>query len=342
MIRKAEISTSFLVGMILIILGAVILFGFFGFFNTSDISREVCHQSVILRATTPSTLGAQSAIPLKCETEKICISENGEKCEEDFKNDKDVRVTKVESSEEIEKVIAREMAEAWNILGEGKVSLFSQYFAKEYSLGTVYPTCVIYSRIAFDQSLVKKDLLTNIDMEKYLATHAVPNKEISYLDYFNGEVSVSDVSLSSEEVSEVKGVDLVDVGSIGSVLPVGLESKKELAIVFMQISSPDHLDVLKNTVNTALLGGVLAGNALGFVNLVKGVKSVGSVNAIAIAVVLGLAQQANVARNQFVTAGYCGDLELGSDAREGCSVIRLVDYDAETISSYCSVIEGLS
>ena len=59
-----------------------------------------------------------------------------------------------------------------------------------------------------------------------------------------------------------------------------------------------------------------------------------------LAIVAAAAQQINIIHQRGVTAGYCGDVTVGSEAREGCSSVRLVDYDLEQIKTYCSVIES--
>jgi len=48
-----------------------------------------------------------------------------------------------------------------------------------------------------------------------------------------------------------------------------------------------------------------------------------------------------VTYNRAVTASYCDDITIGSDARSGCSVIRTTDYNVGDILEYCSVIESI-
>lgn len=82
--KKGEILTGNLVKILLIVLGtAILLFVIFllaeGF--PSNIDKESCKQSIVYRAT--AALGAfefKEAIPLKCKTEKICLSMSGEDC----------------------------------------------------------------------------------------------------------------------------------------------------------------------------------------------------------------------------------------------------------------------
>ncbi|MEI6731173.1 MAG: hypothetical protein WCK90_00680, partial [archaeon] len=65
--RKGEITSQTLVWTIVIVLGfGLILLVYFQINWTGNIDSEACHQSVIFRATLPSTLGINSYVPLKC------------------------------------------------------------------------------------------------------------------------------------------------------------------------------------------------------------------------------------------------------------------------------------
>ena len=67
---KGEITTSQLVTIVLFILGfAILLFALYELIWKGDLDKQVCHQSVILRATMPDI--AKGYVPLKCKTEKI-------------------------------------------------------------------------------------------------------------------------------------------------------------------------------------------------------------------------------------------------------------------------------
>ena len=49
----------------------------------------------------------------------------------------------------------------------------------------------------------------------------------------------------------------------------------------------------------------------------------------------------NVAYNRAISAGYCGDFEVGSEARNGCSSVRTINYNPEDLSKYCSIVESI-
>jgi len=63
--KKAALSAKMIVTIILLVAGFIILLFFMlRFVWTERVDKEVCHESVILRATLPSII--EKYIPLKC------------------------------------------------------------------------------------------------------------------------------------------------------------------------------------------------------------------------------------------------------------------------------------
>jgi len=399
--KKAEegsgMPISTLVVILLLLLGFIVLVYFFtqiGFGSRAD--KETCHQSVIIRATTPSFAGLQSVVPLKCQTEKICITSKlfGGKCKE-FEGTKGITTARVGTKAEVEKVLTQSLFDCWTMMGEGKVSLFSQWIAETYGFGGIYPTCTVCARIAFDsESLTKAGInASEIDVEQYMRVHIVPTTEnTTYAEYLGGEggkiriqnitttetTPTSENELSAEEKAQLAIGDL----EAGTLTPLNY-SIDTLGIIFTQISAPSHGGAFKNLAYTVLGGGV-AGASVMPGTFFKTAKSFISVSMPAaeeklvpvftktgvgfgyektsiwkrvagtrvgvtiagkivggIAVVTLIAQQVNVAYDRSVSAGYCGDVSVGSEAMEGCSVVRMVNYNASDLESYCSVIESI-
>jgi len=209
--KRAEVSLSFLVGMILLIGGFVIvLFLYLLLDTTGMVDREVCHQSVIYKATLPSIAEAKEYIPLNCKTKKVCITDNiikkGECAEFEGAVFDTVRVSgsKEDKEEKIKKFIAEEMAECWGVMGLGKLQIFSRDFILDKGVGK---KCVTCTRIAFDDDL-KNDIGEINGLGKYMMTHKVPGNEISYWKFitsgldFYGYDPVKDV-YSMEEKSVI-------------------------------------------------------------------------------------------------------------------------------------------
>ena len=356
MMKKGEITTSTMVSLILIVVGLVIVLIFISQLAWKGrVDREACHASVISRATVEGSI-LQSYVPLTCKTNKVCFTSGiiGGDCEKDFNNAKGITKVKVDNTEQIEKEISQEILDCWTMMGEGKVGVFNQYLAKEYSLGTVYPSCVICSRIAFDKDNLKisDEDMKNIDIRKYMITHKVPDQDISYWNYLGGDsapISISD-TLNIPAIPEEKATDTTP-GTRGAVGEkdikkdsLGFTSNltEELAVVFMQISPPKSWgETLTNDMQAVLGFGAASSSLIGVPSTVK-LATAGGWWTVAAAAIFGVYQYGSVSYNMAVSASYCDDVTVGKDSMRGCSVVRTMNYDAENLKQYCSVIESIA
>jgi len=111
---------------------------------------------------------------------------------------------------------------------------------------------------------------------------------------------------------------------------------EELAVVFMQVTAPKQGESILNLAKVGVTG------AAGMF-LIAPIKTVTT----AIACVsnpycwftigaFAAGQQGNVAYQRHVAAGYCGDVSHGTEARNGCSVVRVFKYNVTEINKYCS------
>ena len=374
--EKGAIVTKVMIWTIIVIAGFVILLIVFARLSLQEeADQAICHQSVVFRATLPVTELGEQYIPLKCETEKKCVSSGfGGSCD-DLDNEKGVKKVKVENLEEVEKLISRDIMNCWSMMGEGKVSLFSQFFAQQFGFGGVYPSCVICTRTAFDRkNLEDKEInMSKIDIAKYMETHYFGDTGKTYLEYLAGEdgkVSIdpdlNELKKTILELSdEIKNIKDIDEKSKNAAVNLNEEVEKsdewvgdklneeklgdsyeQIAIVFMQITAPGHKSTLAKTGRTVLGVGAAGAFIAPKTTLTAGkglltlVKSNYIVAAVAVVVGIGT-QQLNVLAQRSATAGYCGDVSIGTSARSGCSVVRAVNYNREDINQYCSVIESI-
>ena len=371
--KRAEITSTQIVYITLLIVGFIVVVGFIYFIGfTSLIDRSTCHQSVILRGTLPSLGGISEFVPMKCVAEKVCITTGliGGKCEESFGKTSGIVKVKVTSKEEIEKYFAKEMIDCWSMMGEGKISVFSQWFAEHYGLGKVYPTCVICSRISFDEKALDNAKINwrGIDVLNYMMIHKMPDSDLTYYQYFTGiggktpyKINVSEFKADISELSTNMQTDktpgsLEQAGKIDAALKTDLnvtENKtssnapRDMAMMFMQISSPKQWGSLGNIAGTL---GIGAGAGFLTAPTLTGKLAWGAGKAVlANPIVAGIAllagigiQQTNTYFNREATAGYCGDVSLGDEARDGCSAVRMITYDKNSIGSFCSEIAGIS
>jgi len=176
------LAVEWVVSIILILVGlGILIFAVTNLFTQNDVDKNTCHFSVISRGSTPSL--AKGYVPLRCKTEKICITGElfGGECDE-FKGEKGVTKIRVSNSavqglEQVQKIYAQSMLECWELMGEGKVSLFSQGAAENFGVGLVYPSCVVCSRIAIDKNSLDGVEFENMNINEFRKSNLPINME---------------------------------------------------------------------------------------------------------------------------------------------------------------------
>ncbi len=344
--RKADVTISQIVTWTLLIVGFVILLlVFFYAINWGgEIDKSVCHESTIFRATLPGV--TKGYLPLKCQTQKICITDNllfrGD-CKE-FEGSKGVVTIRVDDALDISKVYADEMVGCWSMMGEGKVSLWYDG-AQTFGFQKIYPSCVICSRIAFDKD-IKIDL-TEVDVQGYMAKYKMPESDLTYLQYFakeQGKLTIPDnlnfksVRVAENKIDAVPGGDSGELNKLPDTSLLPKEDNGESAVLFMQIQAPHPWTSLRNTLGLTAAGVFITGTGKPILKICSAVGWW----PCAIAAIFAVGhQQLAVAENRYISAGFCGDVSVGSEARSGCSVVKTVNYDLSAIQKTCTNIESL-
>lgn len=176
--KRGEMTSSQIITIVLAIAGFIVVLIFLAilFDDRGSGDRELCKFSVLTRATSPID-SLQASIPLKCTTEKICISESGKKdaCDQ-FAGEENVKPVELKGSvdqkvRQIEETSANAMFDCWSMMGEGKLDVFPGINRPKNELGVVLsvvggvlsipkevkPACVICSRVALADDLFEKD-----------------------------------------------------------------------------------------------------------------------------------------------------------------------------------------
>lgn len=345
--KKGMIASDYLGWIILTLVGFGILlfFLFYAFSGTDSFSsRESCKLSVLTRATIPNA--AQSQIPLKCTTEKICLSADGGKgaCYQ-FAGQQNIRAVKLrgtidEQARVIEEESANALYDCWSMMGQGKLDLFGKGFTDSYSLGQ--SRCVVCSRVALAKD-VPADVLAQVNINRYLRENKVPGTGLTYLQTFSGgsgEQTFTGVDFGAYQ-AQVNALDKLSPEERAKLLEQ--PQTDQLAFVFAQRKSPNGFG-----------DGFLSGTAdasyvvIGATALVPGATSAlfspqGIFGTIAFAGGLGTWKGVASWWDQSISAGYCGKFSSAVEDesnRKGCSLVRAVPYSADTINSICQVIEG--
>ena len=339
--RKGAVENYFLITIIFAIVGFMIVAYFLFGSNLSKYTEdEVCKLSVLSRATAPSA--AQGAIPLKCTTKKICLT-NDKNCEHSFAGEKP-QVIKLgdDAKKTIEKTSADAMYDCWKMMGEGKLDLFGE-FSQDIGLDSATPTCVICSRIAVDEGVLV-ETLNQVDINKYMEDTIIPELGVNYISAFTGKGAVS--------YAKQDAVKAEEFGKLGKLEENGKEIKlegnkdnRELAIVFMQIKPKNVKDVLSNMLE---IGGTVAGatflSPVGSLARPLVLNPVGGGLAVVGAVSIAGYGTYSASRGQTAAAGYCGDFVSNTkdkDARQGCSIVQGINYNVKDINKVCPKIQGM-
>lgn len=209
--KNGEMTSTQIITIVLLITGFVIILFVYSQFNVEDVDREVCHNSVVLRATLPDTFDLKELSPLKCKTRKVCITDKmigkGD-CENELGAEYEtVRISKdsKQSETDINRFIANELADCWSMMGQGKVQIFTRGFFEG-------KTCSVCSRISFDEDLkIRLKKITGIG--DFLYSTYIPNSKVSYLEF-----------LTTPQIVENQKID------------IGEFSTEEKAIVFIEVN----------------------------------------------------------------------------------------------------------
>ena len=338
--NKGGQLTSFqIIGFILVIASfAILLLVVYPLFSGSDGSDEVCKLSVLTRATVPEA--TQGYIPLKCQTDKICLSDGtGDgKCGDYFAEGEADKIKLDKNSDsaarKVEEVFANEMYDCWSMMGQGRLSLFNGGVLEYYNLDSPNKvSCVICSRIVVEHGKIDEVLKhdgNGVDVNSYLEKTKVPGSGLTYLQTFTDEHFKSYPSAAK--------IDDED-----KIVEFGAGESNEMAIVFSQIKVPDY---------STAFGKLLSAGAVG----IGGSFAVGGLstlkifaNPIALAIIIPAAagvtiiSMSNVYAGRATAAGYCGKVTTTlteKGASNGCSSVSIVPYNVRAINDMCGILEG--
>ncbi len=166
---------------------------------------EICHETVVIRASTLVDETHTVDTPLSCKTKKICITSGGKHdCDEDFLGEEydTIKISgknKEEKQDAINKIIAEKLEECWWMMGGSqKLNVYGrEAYTKQH--------CNICSRIAFSQELqtefnnklegTNKKFLTQ--ESKYTdgkVWEFVTNNPTNYMEGYSEETDYKDMS----------------------------------------------------------------------------------------------------------------------------------------------------
>jgi hypothetical protein len=315
--KKGGLTSTQLVIIVLVLAGfGILAFVFSQIAFTGRMDRETCHTSVIARATALQlTKDTFVPVPLKCKTNKICATTNallrGE-CQNSFDKFDTLRISAEgkKMDNQIKMALGREMVDCWTMMGEGRVSIFEKEFLRS---DKTY--CVVCSRIAFDESVLKnKKELTGFSA--YLINYAPYNQNRSYMEI-----------ITNKKAGQIKrGQNIFQEDEI--------DLNQEQAIIFIQARRGLWGSLVGGIAGAA--GGTLVGAKIGFA-----VGSFVPVVGNALGFIVGATVGAGITWLG-VEAGDSAQVILDSTEGDYGSGVVLIPYNSEEIKKLkCSSFENL-
>ena len=198
--KKGEITSGTLIIIIIAIVSLVAILILFFNLNLGKVTdQEVCHYSVVARASAIAANNLlKDTLPLNCKTQYVCITEDGN-CGKLISPE----IEKVKSKEEVYEALTTQLVDCWWMFGEGQVD----YLGKEVlKAGSLY--CSLCSQVAFDDSLTSIEGLESgeIDREDFFHYLSVEYKDeiekISYWNYLYGESTPEEISSAIKQEDE--------------------------------------------------------------------------------------------------------------------------------------------
>ncbi|MFA5857057.1 MAG: hypothetical protein WC867_06860 [Candidatus Pacearchaeota archaeon] len=200
LIKKAQLVSNQLILLIILLVSFVAILSIFFYWNwNAGIDRETCHESVVLRSVyNGKFIETSDIVPLKCQTEKICITK-GNNCNGIVGTTKSP-VTKIQLSrnkalnnDEIKEAIAGALYDCHSMLGEGKLNFMPRSFWDENY-------CLICSRFAVDNETNNeiKDI-SYMELYQYMKSRETPGSR-SYLEATYDVSKVDDMRTILENV----------------------------------------------------------------------------------------------------------------------------------------------
>ncbi len=199
--KRGEITTAQIVMIVVLIVSFIVILYFLYRLNFGATSNsEICHNSVVLKATGKGVAG-----DLNCKTDYVCISGGGT-----CANMQSTTTVKVDpgNKTQIMKAVADQMANCWWMFGEGKLD----YQSIGLSSGG---SCALCAQVEFgDKILTENYDLTYADFYQYLAS-AKKDDTQTYLKYLYDTYDAASLADSYKVLKDDASSKLITSGSFG-------------------------------------------------------------------------------------------------------------------------------
>lgn len=293
--KRGTLTQTTIISLVIVILAGAILFLVLkNIIDRNQLDKEACKQTVDLRnnAILGGTGATPALVPLKCKTENI----------------------EVKTSDEgtIKRTIAGSLYDCWWMLGEGKADFFSpvSWWQVTNPFLVEQASCIVCSTIKFDDRVKSKNI--EINLAEYLEETKIPQKNITYLDYFTDAPN-----------SKFEGIGDSDTMTIN----------EDYAVIYMSMKGAKIGETLIKSGATGAVTGVITGASAGAI--VGGVGAIpGAIIGGLVGIIGGVAHGGlSVSANQKASIVHC-------ETNSGCNVLMLVPFTGEGMN-VCQNIESI-
>ncbi len=202
--KKGDLTSEQLIGLIILVISFVVILILYASLNWNPtIDKEVCHQSVIYRATLHEITKNPQIVPLKCQTEKICLT-NGNECVYGKPSKKNPVTTvklnsdKEKAKKEVSDSISNSLLDCHTMLGEGKIQFQpNDWGSKNY--------CLVCSRFSLDEKAkLEVNQITYPELYNYMLAKKTPDEK-SYLYSLYGVSNQNELNTVLNKALEISG-----------------------------------------------------------------------------------------------------------------------------------------
>lgn len=217
--KRAELTTTQIVGLVVLILSFVIILFLIFQLNLGETSqKELCRDSVILKG---KSLLPTGQAPLNCKSEYVCFSKTDSCGDKTYE-----RIVKVNSKNGFYRALADEMADCWWMFGEGKIDYIGSEFVPDFY-------CSMCSTIYFDSSVKEifgADNFSQKELYDFMVNNNMSsNNKLGYDQYLYQGIDLKNSqqfldSIENEYSGKNAGFPLVNLDSTYVIL-MGIWSK---------------------------------------------------------------------------------------------------------------------
>jgi len=202
-LKKGELTTQQIVGLIILITSFVIILFFLFRLNIGKESKsELCHNSAILKS---KSIFPKDTTQLSCYRSYKCITQDGS-CE----GLNNPEIVKVDNITKIYSELANEMTDCWWMFGNGNVNYVGKDFLKNNY-------CSICSQVLFDNSLnkingVKNGQISKDELYDYISKTKMSDGKNTYAEYLFGTNNIEQLKQASSGNGGPATFGNIDVG----------------------------------------------------------------------------------------------------------------------------------